>query len=48
MTVDDDPHPEAWIVGRRIVGSEIERNIIEGKYHQGESAVVQVVACKAN
>ncbi len=29
-----------------IVGAEIERNISEGKYHQGESAVVQVVACK--
>ncbi|MFT6984637.1 MAG: SAM-dependent methyltransferase [Psychromonas sp.] len=30
-----------------IIGTEIERNISEGKYHQGESAVVQVVACKA-
>jgi len=29
-----------------LVGAEIERNISEGKYHQGESAVVQVVACK--
>ncbi len=28
------------------VGAEIERNISEGNYHQGESAVVQVVACK--
>ena len=31
-----------------VVGAEIERNISEGKYHQGESAVVQVVACKAS
>lgn len=30
-----------------VVGAEIELNISEGKYHQGESAVVQVVACKA-
>ena len=30
-----------------VVGAEIERNISEEKYHQGESAVVQVVACKA-
>lgn len=30
-----------------IIGAEVERNISEGKYHQGESAVVQVVACKA-
>lgn len=30
-----------------VVGAEIERNISEGKYHQGESAVVQVVAYKA-
>ena len=30
-----------------IIGSEVERNISEGKYHQGESAVVQVVACKS-
>jgi SAM-dependent methyltransferase len=30
-----------------VVGDEIERNISEGKYHQGESAVVQVVANKA-
>ena len=29
-----------------IIGTEVERNISEGKYHQGESAVVQVVACK--
>lgn len=29
-----------------IKGTEIERHISEGKYHQGESAVVQVVACK--
>lgn len=28
------------------VGTELERNISEGKYHQGESAVVQVVAYK--
>jgi SAM-dependent methyltransferase len=27
-------------------GAEVERNISEGKYHQGESAVVQIVACK--
>lgn len=26
-----------------IVGEEVERNISEGKYHEGESAVVQVV-----
>ena len=31
-----------------IIGAEIERNISEGKYHQGNSAVVQVVACKKN
>lgn len=30
-----------------IIGAELERNISEGKYHQGESAVVQVVAHKA-
>lgn len=30
-----------------IIGTEVERNISEGKYHQGKSAVVQVVACKA-
>ena len=29
-----------------IVGREVARNISEGKYHQGESAVVQLVACK--
>lgn len=29
-----------------IIGAEVERNISEGKYHQGNSAVVQVVACK--
>jgi SAM-dependent methyltransferase len=29
-----------------VVGAEIERNISEGTYHQGESAVVQVVAYK--
>ncbi len=29
-----------------IMGIEIERNISEGKYHQGESVVVQVVAGK--
>lgn len=29
-----------------LVGAEIVRNMSEGKYHQGESAVVQVVACK--
>ena len=29
-----------------IVGSEKDRYISEGKYHLGESAVVQVVACK--
>jgi SAM-dependent methyltransferase len=29
-----------------IIGNEVERHISEGKYHQGESAVVQVVACK--
>ena len=29
-----------------IIGAEVERNISEGKYHQGESAVVQVVARK--
>lgn len=31
-----------------IIGIEVERNISEGKYHQGESAVVQVVACKSS
>ena len=29
-----------------IIGTEVERNISEGKYHQGASAVVQVVCCK--
>ncbi len=29
-----------------IIAKEVDRNISEGKYHQGESAVVQVVACK--
>jgi SAM-dependent methyltransferase len=29
-----------------IIGTEVERFISEGKYHQGESAVVQVAACK--
>lgn len=29
-----------------LIGAEIERNLSEGKYHQGNSAVVQVVACK--
>ncbi|GAA5143439.1 class I SAM-dependent methyltransferase [Thalassotalea piscium] len=29
-----------------LVGVETERNISEGKYHQGNSAVVQMVACK--
>jgi SAM-dependent methyltransferase len=28
-----------------IIGAEVVRNISEGKYHQGESAVVQIVAC---
>ena len=31
-----------------IIGTQVERNISEGKYHQGESAVVQVVACKTS
>lgn len=31
-----------------VVGAEVVRHISEGKYHQGESAVVQVVACKAS
>lgn len=29
-----------------IIGREVERHISEGKYHQGESAVVQIVASK--
>ena len=29
-----------------IIGAELVRNISEGKYHQGESAIVQIVACK--
>lgn len=29
-----------------IIGAEVERNISEGKCYQGNSAVVQVVACK--
>ena len=29
-----------------IIGAEVERTISEGKYHQGQSAVVQVVAGK--
>jgi SAM-dependent methyltransferase len=31
-----------------VIGAEIERNMSEGKYHKGESAVVQVVAYKRN
>lgn len=31
-----------------VVGAEVERHISEGKYHQGESAVVQVVARKTS
>lgn len=31
-----------------IIGTEVERDISEGKHHQGESAVVQIVACKKN
>jgi SAM-dependent methyltransferase len=31
-----------------IIGEELVRNISEGKYHQGESAVVQIVACKTS
>lgn len=31
-----------------VVGAEVERHISEGKYHQGKSAVVQVVACKTD
>lgn len=30
-----------------IIGIEVERHISEGKYHQGDSAVVQIVGCKA-
>ena len=30
-----------------IIGHEIEREVLEGKYHQGASAVVQVVARKS-
>jgi len=29
-----------------VIGAEIERNISEGKYHKGKSAVVQIVAYK--
>ncbi|HEY5716640.1 MAG TPA: class I SAM-dependent methyltransferase [Psychromonas sp.] len=29
-----------------VSGAELQRTISEGKYHQGESEVVQVVACK--
>ncbi len=29
-----------------MIGTEVDRHISEGKHHQGESAVVQVVACK--
>lgn len=31
-----------------MVGAEVKRHMSEGIYHQGESAVVQVVACKPN
>ncbi len=31
-----------------VVSAEVERTMSEGKYHQGESAVVQVVACKTS
>lgn len=31
-----------------VVGAEVQRHMSEGKYHQGESAVVQVVACKTS
>jgi len=30
-----------------VIGAEVERAVSEGKYHRGESAVVQVVACKS-
>ena len=30
-----------------VIATETERNVSEGKYHQGQSAVVQLVACKA-
>ena len=29
-----------------VFGAEAERHISEGKYHQGQSAVVQIIACK--
>jgi hypothetical protein len=29
-----------------VIGQEVDRHISEGKFHQGESAVVQIVACK--
>lgn len=29
-----------------VIGHEVVRHVSEGKYHQGESAVLQVVACK--
>ena len=29
-----------------IVGQEVDRHISEGRYHQGESAVVQIAACR--
>ncbi|MDP2549106.1 MULTISPECIES: bifunctional 2-polyprenyl-6-hydroxyphenol methylase/3-demethylubiquinol 3-O-methyltransferase UbiG [unclassified Oceanobacter] len=28
------------------VAAEVERHMVEGKYHRGDSAVVQIVACK--
>ena len=31
-----------------VIGQEVDRHISEGKYHQGESAVVQVVARKVS
>jgi len=29
-----------------VIATETERNVSEGKYHQGQSAVVQLVGCK--
>lgn len=29
-----------------LIGIEVERHISEGKYHQGDSAVVQLIGCK--
>jgi hypothetical protein len=44
MSLDELKVELKWL--EFIIASEVERVISEGKYHQGESAVVQIVALK--